>query len=472
MTAPPSPPTTSSTPRRPRPRWRDLRHQRHLPDHELARRRRARLTSWAPPTSPPASTKVDDHTVTFTLAAPNAVWLRNLADPAYTIMPKHILEGMDRRRAEGERLRQRHAAPSAPGPYKLVTFTPERRHRVRGERRLPQGRAEHPQDHLQAQRGPADTAAAQLQSGELHMAFDLVPSDFDVLDGVEGINVERVPGVGQSRPPVPIDQPAGRGPARPPGDRLRVRPQDAARDGVPGRRQAALGAGRFDLRRPRARPVRVRPGEGQGAHRGGRGRRHVRPDQPASDHLLPRGAGLERDRRGARERPDQCGHPHRAGALRRGRAGRPSCPNVNDYEISLQCCGSSCPPGHALGRVQLRDARRTQYANCDLDAAVRATPGRPAMRPSRPRSTRRSRQILNKDVPYDWLWAVANTHANIDGASATSRTTRTRASRSRRSRSGRWRRSRRAPAPLILTDGVVIGPSRGTLTLLSEEPMG
>ncbi len=62
--------------------------------------------SRAPATSPRAWSRSTTTPSQFTLAAPNAVWLRNLADPAYMIMPKHILEGIGRHGAPGQRLRE------------------------------------------------------------------------------------------------------------------------------------------------------------------------------------------------------------------------------------------------------------------------------------------------------------------------------------------------------------------------------
>ena len=77
---------------------------------------RARTRSLGTTDIPEGLTKVDDHTVEFTLAAPNAVWLRNLPDPAYMIMPKHILEGMDADALKASATSSTASAPSAPAP--------------------------------------------------------------------------------------------------------------------------------------------------------------------------------------------------------------------------------------------------------------------------------------------------------------------------------------------------------------------
>ena len=268
------------------------------------------------------------------------------------------------------------------------------------------------------------------------MAFDLVPSDFDVLTGIEGINVVRVPGIGVQFLQFAITNPLVADKRDPPGDLLRVRPQDAARDRVPGRRPAALGAARVRCQRPGARPLRVRPGEGQGAHRRGPGRRaSTRPrrcasstsqNEPGWDDIA---AAVEND---LTERRSQPGRSSR----RTAPAGRPSCPTSTTYEISLQCCGSFFHPDRTSAHVQLRDAHRDALRELRDGRAVRRRPrdrrpGR-AGGPLRSRSRASSTRTCPTTGCGPWRTRTPTTRRW-----AASSTTPTHASRSPRSRSGR-----------------------------------
>ena len=417
---------------------------------------------------PTGITKVDDHTVKFTLAAPNAVWLRNLTDPAYMIMPKHLLEGMTADELKASDFVNGRGTVGS-GPYKLVTFTPEVSIEYEANADYYKGAPNIPKVIFKLNVDPS-TAAAQLQSGELQMAFELEPSDFDVLDGVAGINVEQVPGVGQQTLQFPVPNPQVNDP--------RVRQAiNYAFDRKTLLETVFQGAGkllwigrRLRSGRPRPRPLRLQPGQGQGAHRGGRRRRQVRSDQAPPRHLLPRAGGLERDRRSAPERPDQSGilaelqptdaagwdgHPAERQRLR----DQPPVLRIPDLY----------PEG--VGHLQQRVAGG--YAVRELRPG-RAVPRRPGHRGCgrAGRDLRADRRRSSTRTCRTTGCGPSRTPTPTRRASATSRTTRTRASRSRRSRSGRWRRSLGLRAPLDPTDGVVIGPSRGTLTLLSEEPMG
>ena len=84
-------------------------------------------------------------------------------------------------------------------------------------------------------------------------------------------------------------------------------------------------------------------------------------------------------------------------------------------------------------RRSVRCTRTARWTTCSR------RPGRPVMPPSRPRSTRRSRKILNDGRALQLAVVQGEHQRQLDRASATSPTTRTRGSRSRRSRSGRWR---------------------------------
>ena len=86
-------------------------------------------------------------------------------------------------------------------------------------------------------------------------------------------------------------------------------------------------------------------------------------------------------------------------------------PLVDQYEISLQCCGSNLYPDRASGAFNSQNPIATMYANREMDnlfLQARET-GDAAKRAE---IYKQIAKILNTDLPYNWLWAVANTHAN------------------------------------------------------------
>ena len=195
---------------------------------------------------PSGLVKVDDHTVTFNLEAPNAVWLRTIVDPAYVILPKHIFEGMDAAAIQASDPVNGKGTIGS-GPYKLMSFTPDVAIEYEANADYHKGAPGIPKLIFKLNVDPA-TAAAQLQSGELDMVFDLAPGDFDVLNRRRGHQRRARPRHRRPVPPVPGHQPARRRQAHPPGDLLRLRPRAAAGDRLPGCRQAAVG------------PAGIRPG--------------------------------------------------------------------------------------------------------------------------------------------------------------------------------------------------------------------
>jgi ABC-type transport system substrate-binding protein len=86
-------------------------------------------------------------------------------------------------------------------------------------------------------------------------------------------------------------------------------------------------------------------------------------------------------------------------------------PDLTTYEISLQCCGSFFHPDRTSSMFNCETPIATHYANCEMDGLFKAAreTGDPAEQADLYQQIAR---ILNHDVPYNWLWAVANTHAN------------------------------------------------------------
>ncbi len=352
--------------------------------------------------------KVDDHTVTFNLAKPDAVWLRNLTDPAYVILPKHLLDGKDAATLKAADFTMGKGTIGS-GPYKLEKFNPD----IAAEyvANADYHKASPKISKIIYRLGVTpETAAAQLQSGELDMVFDLPPGDFDVLKDVAGIKVVRVPGVGQQSLQFPVDNPqvadkrirqaiyygfdrrtlldtvfqgAGKllwiwtayDEMNPNLDQYKFDPEKAKE--LIG---DAVKDGKFKL----AQPIRViyisdEPGWGDIAAA-------LQNDLTAlglTVELVPLdGAGWQA-----------------------------MLEDHTKYEITLQCCGSNLYPDKASGAFSCEKPRGTNYANCELDKLfVDARETGDAVKQASIYA--QIAEILNEDLPYNWLWAVANTHAN------------------------------------------------------------
>ena len=352
--------------------------------------------------------KVDDQTVKFTLAAPNAVWMNNIVDPAYMILPKHVLDGQTAEALKASDFVNGKGTIGS-GPFKLVTFTPDQALEFDANADYHKGAPKIGKLFFKLGVNP-DTAAAQLESGELDMVFDLKPSDFDTLDGKEGINVERVPGVGQQSLQFPVSNPQVADPrirqaiyyafdrktlletvfqgagkllwiwtafdeTDPALDHYDFNP-DKAKELI----DLAVADGKFD----KAKPIRI----------------IYYPEEPGWQEIA---AALENDLKNVGLNPVL--EPSDASGW------EAKLPMVDQYEISLQCCGSNLYPDRASGAFNCEAPIATMYANCEMDALFKQAreTGDAAKQAE---LYKQIAKILNTDLPYNWLWAVANTHAN------------------------------------------------------------
>jgi peptide/nickel transport system substrate-binding protein len=352
--------------------------------------------------------KIDDVTVEFTLAAANAVWLRNLTDPAYMIMPKHLLEQF----ATGDAVKASDfvtgKATIGSGPYKMVKFTPDQAIEYTAHTEYHKGAPKIPQ-LIFVVNGNPDTAAAQLQNDELQMVFDLKPTDFDVLNGKEGLEVKQVPGVGQQSLQFPVSNPLV-------ADKRVRQAIYYAFDRKTLLETAFNGAGKllhiwlsFDENNPNLDKYEHDPekakkliaeAEADGFDKSKELRIIYYPEEPGWNEIA---AALENDLRAVGLNPkldpsDSAGWTAKL-------------PDPTTYEISLQCCGSNLYPDKASGFFNCKTPVGTFYANCDLDAkfvAARSTGDAAEQK----KIYDEIAELLNEEVPYGWLWAVANTHAN------------------------------------------------------------
>lgn len=123
-------------------------------------------------------TVVDDHTVSFKLAAPNVAFLDYMT---MAILPKHLLEGEDMQTSDF------FQKPVGTGPYKLEEWDSGQFITLKRNENYFKGAGKI--DTIIFKIVPDDNAKAmQMQSGELDLAL-LTPKDADSFEGKEGYAV-------------------------------------------------------------------------------------------------------------------------------------------------------------------------------------------------------------------------------------------------------------------------------------------
>lgn len=133
--------------------------------------------------------KVDNYTVEVTLAAPNAEALYALTDMANVILPEHVLK--DVTAADVEKVQFTLGTPGVTvgtGPYKLAAFTPDQSVELDAYADYFKGAPKISKIIFRLFADPA-LAVAQLESGDLDLAFRVSPGEFDRLAAVDTLNV-------------------------------------------------------------------------------------------------------------------------------------------------------------------------------------------------------------------------------------------------------------------------------------------
>lgn len=349
---------------------------------------------------------VDDHTITLTLGAPNAEFLSGLADPAYMIMPQHILDGETVDSLEASAFATAGEAIGS-GPYKLTSFTPDQLIEFDANPDYFKGAPQIDKLYNRLDVTP-DTAPALIQSGEIDLVFDLRGTDYDLLNGTDGFDLLQIGGVGAQLVQFRVDNPLV---------------EDA-------RVRQAIYAGfdRWTLHDaifPGAGPVAwTDPGldadtPGLDKYEFDLDRAKALIDEAAADGFDP-STPLR-----IIYYPEEAGWPEIAAALANDMtnmglnpvldptdsAGWQDRLGTGDYEISLNCCGSfGISPNVGSGFYSCTEPRGTFYQNCDLDQLyvdARST-GVPE---ERAELYAEVAQILNEDLPILFLWTVSGTHA-------------------------------------------------------------
>ena len=137
----------------------------------------------------PGLKKIDDSTVEMTLEAPNSLFLVQLTDAANVIVPQHLLK--DVTAANVEKVDFTLGKPGATigtGPYKLTAFTPDQSLELTANPDYFKGAPKIPKIIFKIFADPS-LAVAQLESGDLDLAFRVPPSEFDRLSALPNLNV-------------------------------------------------------------------------------------------------------------------------------------------------------------------------------------------------------------------------------------------------------------------------------------------
>jgi ABC-type transport system substrate-binding protein len=139
--------------------------------------------------TPAGLKKIDDSTVEMTLAAPNAAFLYSITDMANVILPEHILGEVTK--ADVETVDFTVGTPGVTigtGPYKLTAFTADQSVELEAFPEYFKGAPKIGSVIFKLFADPA-LAVAQLESGDLDLAFRVSPGEFDRLSAIDTLNV-------------------------------------------------------------------------------------------------------------------------------------------------------------------------------------------------------------------------------------------------------------------------------------------
>ena len=135
--------------------------------------------------------KIDDYTVRFTIEAPNANFMRFMADAPSSIMPKHLLAGQT---ADQINKGEFKTKPVGTGPYKMVSVRPGQFVELAANPDYFKG-APKIAKFFYMDITP-ETALAQLQSGQLDIALNVGVANLDLLSRQSSLNVQVVRSAG------------------------------------------------------------------------------------------------------------------------------------------------------------------------------------------------------------------------------------------------------------------------------------
>ncbi len=343
----------------------------------------------------------DPSTVRMTLTAPNVYFLSGLADPAYSIMPQHLLKD-----ATAANIQQQAflTQPIGTGPYKFAKYAPDQYVEFDANPDYFKGKPHIDQIFWKIMK--PEVVASALQSGDVDLAVEINPQDRDRLGKDPNLKVLAVNGVGHEMLEYRVDNPLV----------ADKRVREAIYYGFDRRsllQNVFGGAGKI-LWLPQGFDQENIPGIDRYEY------------NPEKAKQLLEDANFNFD--ATFEIPyitDEPGWAQIAAALGQSLTDL-GLTNVqlepldaaawetriagSDFPVTLQCCGTLLNEDGQGFVFNCQKPRATNYANCDVDnlyAKGRATAD-PAARQD---IYNQLAQILNTDVPYNWLWTVQTTNA-------------------------------------------------------------
>jgi peptide/nickel transport system substrate-binding protein len=325
-------------------------------------------------------------------------------------MPKHLLDGQT-----GDVLKASDfvtgKTPIGSGPYKFVSYTPDQNIEFDANPDYFLGSPQIGKIFFRLKVNP-DTAAAQLQSGELGLALEMKPSDFEVLSTAPGIVVKQVPGVGQmtlqynTKAPQMMD--------------ARVRQAiNFAFDRKTLLETVFGGAGRllwidagFDPNDPELEKYEHNPDRAKELLAEATAADAYDPAVPIRIIYSTQQVGWNEIAAALDNDLTAIGMAHEM--VPSDDAAWTAAIGAFEYDVSLQCCGSpGLGPWKAPGIFNSVNPVGTRFGTPELDALFKraAESGDVAVQQEAYRDAGR---IINEGAPYDWLWAVAHTDAWTD----------------------------------------------------------
>jgi ABC-type transport system substrate-binding protein len=362
------------------------------------------ITAWLATKS---VTAVDANTVTFVLKAPNAVFLQNLTDPAHMIMPKHVLSAIPSAQlTTGDFATGKGVIGS--GPYTLAAFTPDQVIQFTANPNYFKGAPSIGTLFFRLKVSP-DTAAAQVQSGELGLAFEMQPSDFNVLSKVPNIKVVQIPGVGQQTLQYLTTNPQMADP--------RVRQAiNYAFDRKTLLATVFNGAGKllwddagFDATDPKLDHYDFNPAKAKTLLAAAAADGKYDPKTPIRIIYSTQQAGWNDIAAALDHDLTAIGMAHTM--MPSDDAAWEAAIATPNYDVSLQCCGSpGLGPWKAVQTFNSVSPSATMFGTPALDALFTkaATSGDTAVQNA---AYQQAGEIINASAAYDWLWEVAAVNA-------------------------------------------------------------
>jgi ABC-type transport system substrate-binding protein len=351
---------------------------------------------------------VDANTVKFTLNAPNAVFLENLTDPAHMIVPKHVLSALD-----GATLREndynKGKGVIGSGPYTLAAFTPDQVVELHANPNYFLGAPKIAKVFYRLKVSP-DTAAAQLQSGELGLVLELKPTDFGVLKSAPGIKAVQIPGVGQQTLQYQTQ-------SKQMSDARVRQAVNFAFDRKTLLATVFQGAGRllwidagFNPDDPKLEHYDFNPDKAKQLLAAAAADGKYDPNTPVRIVYSTQQAGWNDIAAALDANLTAIGMKHTM--VPSDDAAWTTTVGGTDYEISLQCCGSpGLGPWKAPGIFTGKNGTRFSDPALTKLFEQAAQAGDPKVQAD---LYAQAGQLINQAAPYDWLWAVAHTDAYTD----------------------------------------------------------